>query len=291
MNPQLPDMGLDYCIAVSEDGSPYIAFARKSDGKASLVRYSDGAWVHVGSEAITDSAVGYISLAISREGTPYLAFANRKYFNKLSVVAFVKGAWRHLGAETVTSYAVDATALSVKGPDSIFIVTNSPHDMRGASAIFWDGIAWRPYAAQTLSNGWSRTPGISAANDGSVWICFHDGSLQQGSVLRSDGISWQNPMEGRTSAPAMAFPAIATHESTVFLGFIDDQSKAGIAVLQRYDSGNVGISFQGEVSQGKASLVQLGVSRRTGIPYLLYDDRSIEGRLVVTKASIDPLER
>src|SRR5258705_6212112 len=99
-------------VAVGRDGTIYVVFADRTTtpiDRATVMRFSGGAWSIVGAPGISAAEAQYPTIALAPNDVPYVAFADRSHpdgsqIGRVSVLRYDarSNAWNYVGAAGVT---------------------------------------------------------------------------------------------------------------------------------------------------------------------------------------------
>ena len=104
-------------LAIDSSGTPYVAYQDESGAggqKATVMKYSGGSWVVVGTVCFSAGVVEFTSLAIDSSGTPYAAYQDVATSSwKATVMKYSGGSWVVVGAAGFSAGEVEYTSLAM----------------------------------------------------------------------------------------------------------------------------------------------------------------------------------
>lgn len=195
-------------IAISSDGTPYIAYVKFVGGGVYVEKFNGTSWELVGT-AVDNTGGRFMSLALGPNNTPYVAYNNKLDQNDLetgqiNVKKFNGTTWEFVG----------------------------PENFKGAQK----GCG---YLCLKFSN--SGTPYLSFTDgDGDSNLGFNDesGSANALSVVKFDGTNWVPVGDYRFTEGKVRYPTLALHGETPYVGFEDRSTGDHRASVMKFDGTN-----------------------------------------------------
>lgn len=152
-------------------GQPYLAFARLSNDKISVVKYNGTSWENVGN---TDFSQGYAHHPVLKflNDVPYVAYADAGNGGKMTLKKLESGSWVNVGTGTVsdgnsrfTSFEFDGTSPVIAYKD--YTVSNK------ISVKKFDGSNWVNIGQPGFSAGEANYTSLSITN-GKAFVAYSD---------------------------------------------------------------------------------------------------------------------
>ncbi|MFC0519002.1 FG-GAP-like repeat-containing protein [Mucilaginibacter angelicae] len=272
-------------IAISPDGTPYIAFTDNTNNNTITVKKYDGKrWVQVG---ITINEGYYSSdpaLAFSTDGTPYLAYVPSiadKNIVTVTIRKLVGDNWARVGYPIGTgiypSLAVD--------PNNVLY--------SGFSVAYGGGLAVRKFTntwenAGDLDNV-SGSPltynKIAVAADGTLYAAYAAiKNRNKVSVKKLVAGKWQLVgTDGFSNAGANNVTMALTADATPYVAY-QDSTAGSAAVVQQFKNGTWTVVSPTGLSKGAANYINMAIAP-DGTPYLAFCDAGDKNKPVVKKLS------
>ena len=175
---------------------PYLAF-RDSDksGKATVMRFTGGTWLPVGSRGFSTGAANYLSLALLSTSA-YVAYRDGGNSNKATVMTFAGTAWSPVGSPGFSGGQADYISLALHPTSGAPYVAFADSTVAGATLMFFNGTAdaWSPVGPRGFSNTTSVTA-VSLAlhpTTGAPYVAYMDLDylINEGCVVTYRGGSW-----------------------------------------------------------------------------------------------------
>ena len=283
-----PGAAIAPSLAIDNSGTLYVAFQDGADtDNASVMKYNGSSWVFVGAEGF-GSELNYLSIAIDAAGIPYVAGA---HFGLASVLKFNGFDWVPVGIQGFSAGATQFNSISI-APDG------TPY------VIFADAtVSYKNTVMKYVDTVWQivGTPGISTSigsisvglrlsikfdGGGTPYVSYSNGYEGPVTVNKFDGTNWELVGNITTSSdfvslaigsggePYVAFCNVLTHKANV-LKYVDTswivQGSADFTPgwtattsMALDNSGNIYVAYKDEVTDGKASVMKLDASTKTG---------------------------
>jgi hypothetical protein len=101
-------------LFIDGSGVPYVAYQdAANDYRATVMRYSGGAWQNVGIAGFSDGQAEYTSLIVNDHGVPYVAYQDSSNGYRASVMKFEGGTWQYVGDPGFSEDQADFTSLGI----------------------------------------------------------------------------------------------------------------------------------------------------------------------------------
>ncbi len=174
-------------VAIDSNGTPYIAFVDAGNGeKATVMKYTGGAWTTVGSAGFSPGTVNDVQLAITGT-TVYALYRNGS--GGLTVDTFNGSTWQHVVSATINSGNGQYPSFALYG-NEIFVAYKDWSNGKKLTVMHFDGTNWSPLGG---------SPGVSAAemynssiavdsNTGTVYVVYDNYSSL--TMMKYTGGAW-----------------------------------------------------------------------------------------------------
>jgi hypothetical protein len=115
----------DISLAITPDGTPYLAYSADFTGGAVLKYDSASGWTVVGETTFSGATASYASLATAPDGTPYVAYRDGENSNKSTVRKYDSGSgWIAEGGAGFSSGAASYTSLAFAPDGTPYVAYN-----------------------------------------------------------------------------------------------------------------------------------------------------------------------
>ena len=177
-------------LTIDTFGTPYVAYrddAPASGGKATVMKYSSGGWLNVGSAAFSTGHIYSASLAIDSSGTPYFAYVDTTtYLYRATVMKFSAGNWTAVGTSGFSVDRAYTLSLALNGSGTPYVTYEDNGFGQRVIVKKFDGINWTAIGNNPLSLGWGNFSSIAINRQGTPYVIFADGGTlpYQGATVK-----------------------------------------------------------------------------------------------------------
>ncbi|MBK8478623.1 MAG: hypothetical protein IPL39_20785 [Opitutaceae bacterium] len=225
-------------IAFAPDGTLYAAYKEVStavlsplNDRATVMKFSAGAWTAVGPLGFTAGEVEDLKLAIGLDGVLYVAFRDYAHGQRGSVMRYAGGAWSYVGTPGFTA-GLGFDMNLVFAPDGVpWIALCDSGGTTDAFVYRWEGGDWAKVGgAGCALDGAGCYLSMAFAPDGSPRVQLHDmengGNASVVQLLPSGPTTYAAWVAANFSAADRARAEICGAEA--------DPDGAGVTNLQRF---------------------------------------------------------
>lgn len=178
-------------ISVAKDGTPFIIY--EDDlvaSKAVVKKFLSGAWVNVGSMAISPDAAPYIDFKIDPNDIPYVAYIDAADSYKAYVKKYVNGSWQLVGssfsqAKTSGQNVLVSLCFAPNGTPYV-IYTDQVNGSYTSVVKLYNGTTWVAVGGAISASAIMQK--MIMAPDGTPYVAFIDNSML--SVKKYLGGAW-----------------------------------------------------------------------------------------------------
>jgi len=164
-------------VAFDSEGVLYAAYVASNTGKATVKKFSEGAWTIVGTEGFTPDEASCISMAVDPTGAPCLSFkdftSNERY---ASMMRFDGTDWSFVGGQGFTPghvYETDLVFDPLTGEPIVGIIDNYAE----VSVMRYSGGAWSMEGAESFSDAYGENAyslRIAVDGAGRIYAAYQD---------------------------------------------------------------------------------------------------------------------
>ncbi|MBF0393082.1 MAG: DUF4347 domain-containing protein, partial [Alphaproteobacteria bacterium] len=284
-------------LAVASDGTPYVAFMDKdfmsaTINRATVMKYSGGAWTVVGNAGLSAGTASFLSLAIAADGTPYLAYqdGSQDSYNA-TVMKYSDGAWSAVGAEGFTTGQADYASLKFAPDGTPYLAFQDYASDMSVTVMKYSGGAWSIVGEAGLTAANATYQSLAFAPDGTPYVAFADGANgnKATAMKYSDG-AWSVVGSAGFTGGATSYTSLAfSPDGTPYVGYADYGSSFMnyYAGVEKYSDGawtTVGVA---QISLWKADYESLAIDS-SGNVYIAYQDQ-INGSKAAVKVFAAPI--
>ncbi len=254
-------------MVLSSNGTPYVAYQDGSqNNKATVSKFSGGAWTVVGNEGFSAGPVTMMDIALDGN-TPYVAYADGTNNNKITVMKYDGATWATVGN-------INATAASA--PPQIKIYNGTPYvvysddaNSNKASVLTYNGTAWTIVGTAGFSAAQAMEPDMAIDASGTLYVVYSEAPMSFPNVKKYNGSSWVTVGNANFSNMASYAPRIAVGSNgTPFVTFQDGFNNYGATVMKLNGATwtNVGTAA---FSGSNASDINIAIDG-SNMPYVVY---------------------
>jgi hypothetical protein len=215
-------------IAISSNGTPYVAFKDDAQGPKLSVMYLIGArWEYVGSPGISDGSLDQINIAVSGSGTPYVVFVDQSGPTKNTIMKYSGSSWTKLG-EGTSSGGVGSVAINKAGVP--YFAFRSNDDGSKASVFRWTGTALEAVGNPGFSDADVGQISIKFSSNDVPYVGFDDyytpnpgGSSSKPTVMRLEGSKWVTVGPARISEGVASSTTLVLDQNDVPYAVFNDE--------------------------------------------------------------------
>lgn len=291
-------------IATAPDGAIYVAYKDFNNGnKATVEKYTSGAWSLVGTAGFSAAAIEYIKIAIAPDGTPYVVLQIKDGMDlfrlNATVMKFSGSNWSVVGTLNAQQFDFNSGPdyypnidIAIAPDNSPFVAYSDysqagpmPQILSGTVKKF-DGTNWVIVGSAGFT-GSSQAKALSfsiSQSDGTPYFLFEDDMVSNAAtVMKFDGSSWVLVgARGFSNSSEIAYPSIAiTSDGIPYVAYKDvtHSNKATVMVFNGSSWTTVGsIGF----SAGVVEYISLAIDQDFN-PYVAYKDVANGNKATVKK--------
>lgn len=162
-------------IAFDSKDNPYIGFT-DTDGKATVMKFSNMVWTHVGTPAFTPGGVWNTKLAIDSKDVPYIAFSDQLNGDRVTVLKFGGSNWDYVGAPGFSNGSANYTQLAIDDAGNPYVgfMDSRPGKSFKSTVMKWNGTLWENLGTDSFSpqTVWYTSLALDSNNE--VYMGFKD---------------------------------------------------------------------------------------------------------------------
>jgi hypothetical protein len=177
-------------LAIDSSGTPYVAFEDSAfASKATVMKFSGGAWITIGSGISTGAAYS-TSLAVDSSGNLFLGYEDGANSNKATVLEYTAGSWSTVGAAGFSAGAVQYVSMKVSPGNVPYIAYEDSANSGKATVQKYSG-AWSVVGVAGFSAGQAYYTSLAFDLSSTPYIAFEDGANgDKASVMKFNGVTW-----------------------------------------------------------------------------------------------------
>lgn len=263
---------LNFYPSVASDtaGVIYKAY-RNASNKLSVVKYSSGSWVQVGTDGFSASSVNVASITTDIYGVPYVAYSDGNSSNKVSVMKFNGSSWVQVGSAGFSAAGVSSyLSLSFSINNTPFVAYKQSTDSK-LSVMSFDGTAWSLVGSAGISTSNADHISIAVDSANKPYVAYIDGGAStRPTVKYYNGTSWATVgSAGFSTNNFCQYTSIVIdpYTNTPYVAY-KEGSPSPMVYVKKYD-GSAWVNLSGtNVSAGTANYIQLVLKNYT--LYLAY---------------------
>ena len=276
-----PNQAYYTSLAISADGTPYVAFQDWSSSSGILglkvMKYDGSSWVDVSGVYVLEGAVDYISLQLSHNGSPYVAF--RQGYGKGYLYYLSDTNWVALG-----SYFSEGEVNYI----SFAMYNDIPYllyrETRDLSVRKWNGSSWEYLGTRGFAEASPGTPiCLALDSSGTPYVAFSDyQNTDKLKVMKYNGSSWETVGSAGFSEYEISSMALGIDSDIPYVVYQNyDESGGNYShFVKKYDAGWVQVG-NANLSTGLLSFLNIAFYNHT--PYLAFTDGGSLIRATVLK--------
>ena len=279
-------------IAIDAGGTPYVAFADKSNSNKATVRKFDGTnWVLVGSAGFSAGGVEYTCIAIGSDGTPYVAYDDWGNGGKATVMKFNGTSWVAIGSAGFTPGQTWFMTLALGKKDTPYVAfmdySASTAFTEKALVMKFKGTTWATVGVIYPSNGAANYTSLAMDTSGKPYLAFQDFSQGgKASVVKLGGSllspMWQPVGSLGFSAGNALFTSLALDKNnTPYVVYMYTVNAYKATVKKFTGSSWVTVGTAG-FSPDSAFYTSIAIDS-SGTPYVVFQDDGHGGKVSVMK--------
>jgi len=161
-------------LALTSDGTPYVAYQDESNSyKATVMKYDGSAWVTVGNAGFSAGQANYLCFALESNGTPYVAYADGANSNKATVKKYNGTTWESVGNAAVSAGAASYLSCAIAN-GTPYVAYQDGSNSNKATVMKYDGSAWVTVGNPDFSAGQAWYTSLALAADGTAYVAYED---------------------------------------------------------------------------------------------------------------------
>lgn len=174
-------------IAISSNGTPYVAYVEPLSQKMTVKKFDGTSWVGVGSEGFTPGAVNRTSITIGVDGTPYVLFGDSTKNNIATVMKFNGTTWETVGNQSISQGPAFTLHIIIDKSGTPYILF---YDQNCDDKVFvkkFDGTNWITLGGGPISLEYAEEANFTLDSAGTPYAILQDGYKSQSGVVGFGG--------------------------------------------------------------------------------------------------------
>ncbi|MBG6132550.1 hypothetical protein IWQ47_003775 [Aquimarina sp. EL_43] len=266
----------EHSLVISK-GIPYVAYGDIGNQfKAMVMKYENGSWKHVGSEAgVSKGGAGHPSLKFYN-GIPYMAYSDHNSERKTSLVKFEGGVWNNVGVAGFSAVRASHQSLAIN--NGVPYVAYSQNGNDGKTTVMkFEADKWINVGEERFSAGFASYQSLVIDNN-IPYVAYTDqNNGNKTTVMHFKDGKWSNVGNTEVSAGRAEYQSMVIDNGILYIAY-KDYANGGKTTVMKYENnawstvGNPGFSTRSARYQ---SLVV-----HNNIPYVAYIDGGTEVTVV-----------
>jgi hypothetical protein len=162
-------------IAFDSKDNPYVGFT-DTDGKASVMKFENMVWTHVGTPAFSAGGVWNTKIAIDSKDVPYISFSDELNGDRVTVLKFSGSNWDYVGKPGFSIGSANYTQLAIDDAGNPYVgfMDGRPGVSFKSTVMKWNGSVWENLGVDSFSpqTVWYTALAINSNNE--VYMGFKD---------------------------------------------------------------------------------------------------------------------
>ncbi len=228
--------GADYqSLAFAPDGTPYVAYQDRGNGrKTTVMRFDGTAWQVVGTAGFSAGGADYQSLAFAPDGTPYVAYSDSGNGVRTTVMRFDGATWEAVGTAGFSAGGASYQSLAFAPDGTPYVAYQDVGNTSMTTVMRWNGTAWQVVGTAGFSAFDAFYQSLAFAPDGTPYVAYTDnGNGSKTTVMRFDGTAWQTVGTAGFSADAADYQSLAfAPDGTPYVAYKDYGNSSKTTVMR-----------------------------------------------------------
>ena len=155
-----PNSSSNMALAVTADGTPYVAFTDKKNSERGTVLEYSGSWQVLGGGPFSAEGAYDLSMAVDSNGTLYVAYTDYGTTNNKLTVRKYDGSWQTVGSAGFSGGGATASDISISSKDVPYVVYTDGDNGSEATVQKYDG-GWNTVGAAGFTPNVANEPEIA----------------------------------------------------------------------------------------------------------------------------------
>lgn len=179
-------------MAISSDGTIYVAYADANNGnKANVMKYDGSDWSLVGAVNFSAGGANDLSLAVDATGTPYVAYVDVASSSRANVVKYDGSSWVTVGNADFSTSSIQGTFLALNPSGIPYVTFIDVGNSYAPTIMKLNGSTWEMVGSAYAAQGGGLTMAFNAS--GTPYVAFSDIAFGNPTIISFNGSSW-NPV-------------------------------------------------------------------------------------------------
>ena len=272
-------------IAIDTGGTPYVVIADSTSGRATVMKYSGGNWVVVGSPAFSSGSMSiafsqnYPVIAFDRTGTPYIAYVDGG-ISSVMAMKFNGTDWVNVGSGIAVTEEAQYLAMAIDSAGTPYVAYADLTAAQQCTVKKFDGTSWVVVGTALFSTAGVENISIAINPGGTPYVCFQGGGTFNtgATVMKFDGTAWVNVGITGFVPDGAYWPSMAIDRNgTPYVAYSDysaGDSYSYQATVMKFDGTNWVNVGSPAFSSGAAYGPRIVIDS-FGVPYVGFVDASL----------------
>lgn len=176
-------------MAISSDGTIYVAYADANNGnKANVMKYDGSDWSVVGALNFSAGGANDLSLVVDATGTPYVAYVDVASSSRANVMKYDGLDWVTVGNADFSTSSIQGTFLALNPSGIPYVTFIDVGNSYAPTIMKLNGSTWEAVGSAYAAQGGAPTMAFNAS--GTPYVAFSDIAFGNPTVISFDGSDW-----------------------------------------------------------------------------------------------------
>ena len=181
---------IETSLALDKNNTPYVAFNRWDHGytyMATVMKYTGGAWVFVGSPNFSADTVTDIHLALDSNNTPYVAYMDyaNGWNGKATVMQYTGSAWVPLGQAGFSAGEIESLSLALDSSNTPYVSYRDLTTGGNTTVMKFSGGTWVPVGSPGFASmGAGEISSLALDSNNTPYLAYPRGGDEKATVMK-----------------------------------------------------------------------------------------------------------
>ncbi len=222
-------------LALDSNDVPYVACIRSND-RAEVQHYVNGAWEVVGAAGLSSSSIGAFDLALGSDDVPYVTYRDDANSRKATVMRYNGSAWVTVGSAGFSAGEIGYISLALDSANCPYVAYGDYANSNKATVMRYNGSAWETVGSAGFSAGAALYISLALDSSNRPYVAYGDyANSRKATVMRYNGSAWEPVGSAGFSADYATNTSLALDSNNVPYVAYEDEGNGSRATVMKFN--------------------------------------------------------